>query len=317
MKTNRIVLILIVLVFSLPLFSQEYIPLPEEDGFWKVEHWGPDCFDQEPYGGLCSKSQTYLEGDTVINGISYNKIYENGMSFHSYPNPTSYWGPLYRGCYRNDIANKKVFYIRYWDTQNEEVLLYDFNLEIGDTIQTYLTTDIGSIDPKIVEEIDSVLISSVNDTYAKRYKLSDYLLDLYIIEGLGSMGGLVDQILEGFEYDNKVICFQNDNDDLNWDNGGNNSCDIISSVYEPKLTNTNLRLSPNPAANHIEVLLKDAMNSSNPLINIYQINGLLVQSIPMRSTSVNLNIEDYHSGVYIIEIESDGVVQAREKFIKL
>lgn len=315
MKTNRIILILITLLFSSPMFSQEYIPLPEEDGFWKVEHYGPDCFDEEPYGGLCYVSQTYLEGDTIINDISYNKVYENGMSYNSYPNPTSYWGPYYRGCYRNDIANKKVFFIRSWDPQNEEVLLYDFNLQIGDTIQTYLTTDIGSQEPKVVESIDSVLVSFVNNTYAKRYKLSDYMLDLYLVEGIGSMGGLVDQILEGFEYDNRVICFQNDSDGLNWNVGGNSSCDIISSVYEPKLTNTNLSLSPNPARNHIEVLLNDAMNSSNSRINIYQINGLLVQSISMRSTCVILNIEDYNSGVYIIEIESDGIVQAREKMI--
>lgn len=318
MKLNRLTLVLIAFIFSSTLFSQEYIALPEEDGFWKVEHYGPDCITSpEGAGGLCQISQSYLQGDTLINEVNYHKIYINGVSFPHYLEPPSYWGSSYQGCYRNDIANKKVFYIPYWDTQNEEVLLYDFNLEIGDTIQTYLTLDVDPENLKIVESIDSILISSVNNTYAKRYKISDYMLDLYIIEGVGSMGGVVDPILDGFEYSNDVICFQNDADGLNWDNGGNFSCDIISVIPEIVSRKEEMIISPNPAQNKIDVVLPKAIDLSNAIIYFYQINGHLLKPIKMNSSSTSINIENFKSGIYLIEIYNDGTIIKRSKFVKI
>ena len=314
MKTIHLSLLVLTSLFISPLFSQEYIALPEEDGFWKVEHYGPDCFDEYPYGGLCSVSQFYLEGDTLINETLYHKIYENGMYFNSYPQPPSYWGTHYRGCYRNDIVNKKVFYISNYDNPNEEVLLYDFNLEIGDTVQTYLT--LSAQIPKIVESIDSILISSIDNIYAKRYKLSD-LMDLYIVEGIGSMGGIVDEILDGFEHANDVICFQNENSDLNWDNGGNNSCDIISKIPEIAICNSEMTISPNPAHSKIEVILPKTIDDSNVVIHFYQINGDLLKTVKINHSSSIISVESFNQGVYLVEVLVDGSSLMRSKFIKL
>ncbi len=316
MKSNTLILVLIAFIFSSSLFSQEYIPFPEEDGFWKVEHGRGDCFSQEPYGGVCSVSQLYLEGDTLINGTSYKKIYENGVDFTDYPGPPTYWGPGYKGCYRNDIVNKKVFYIR--RNHTEELLFYDFNLEIGDTIQTDLTIFFDGENSFIVQSIDSIIISSSgNATYAKRYLLDYWYTNLFLVEGVGLMSGPIGPFGGFFDYSNEVICFQNDTEELSWDNGEYFSCDIISDVNNIPSAKDAILISPNPAYDKIEIFLPKIKYTSQTKVQVYQINGILLKSFKMDDSKISINIEDLSTGVYMINIIDDGVIIARDKFVKL
>ncbi|MDA9782781.1 hypothetical protein N9B55_00060 [Vicingaceae bacterium] len=83
-----------------------------------------------------------MDGDTVVDGLLYHKLWyyeldasQNaplGMTFGLILGATVSKG--YHGAFRNDSINKKVFYLR--RSLNQEQLLYDFNLSLGDTLQS-------------------------------------------------------------------------------------------------------------------------------------------------------------------------------------
>ena len=89
------------------------------------------------------------------------------------------------GAIRNDTTNKKAFYIRALSIDDER-LLYDFNLSLGDTVYWYSNDG----DEQIIQGVDSVMYC---DNYYKRYISSpnDIGLSYTVIEGIGSMCGLI------------------------------------------------------------------------------------------------------------------------------
>ena len=67
-----------------------------------------------------------FEGDTIINDLEYKKVLQADDSIHSD------W--YINGFIREEVANQKVYlYDKYRD---ENMLLYDFSLETGDSILT-------------------------------------------------------------------------------------------------------------------------------------------------------------------------------------
>lgn len=139
--------------------------------------------------------QQEIGNDTVINGNIYHKLIESGeFSWQAWPMPY-YTGSLfyfyeYIGCFRE--SNKIIYFIQPNDIN--EYTLYDFNLNVGDTIQFSVNSG-GDI---MISSIDSILI---NSTYRKRFNISDIDTSLWwdpnhfeyvsIIEGIGSSHGLI------------------------------------------------------------------------------------------------------------------------------
>jgi len=107
--------------------------------------------------GPTSFFRTEMYGDTVIGAYHYSKLYDGlGSSVPS-------------GGIRNDTLNKKVY--RYFFATGTEYLLYDFNLAVGDTVNSSggfgfyadLLSYPGSIAPPTIDtawvtSIDSILM---------------------------------------------------------------------------------------------------------------------------------------------------------------
>ena len=110
----------------------------------------------------------FVEGDTVIDGQKYFKIYEDQDSAYSY-----------MGAFREE--NRIVYYrgMDYWMFEPDSaVVLYDFTKDVGDTVYT------GPYEaPQVIEAIDSVM---VDGAYRKRYSTS---WNHQWIEGIGSLAG--------------------------------------------------------------------------------------------------------------------------------
>jgi len=100
----------------------------------------------EGYKGIYS----FCNGDTVINGNIYQKIYRKYIEI---PNHWVYPYAKYNEVFlhtllREDIENKKVYSL---SSVNKEDLLYDFSLNIGDKMPmdtTYQVSQIDSIDTR-------------------------------------------------------------------------------------------------------------------------------------------------------------------------
>lgn len=96
----------------LPLFSQEYTPLLDSLDEWHFT----SCY----FG--CLTDVYFTDGDTIVDGKTY-KILDG---FH-YISRTF--------LLREDIEEKKVFLNLVTPGYNQEYLLYDFSLKVGDTMQ--------------------------------------------------------------------------------------------------------------------------------------------------------------------------------------
>ncbi|MBX7183479.1 MAG: T9SS type A sorting domain-containing protein [Bacteroidia bacterium] len=184
--------ILSVLCFiSLTAKSQTsvYHSMPDSNAAWTISQgWG------------CSYFFTYylryysleMTGDTLIGGQSYHKLEIPMYVFHSGGQCNLYgtWidSGNYAGSFREDSSLRKVYVVP--PGENTEQVLYDFNLQVGDTIYGFLSPESsligGGVDTVI--SIDSVLIGN---EYHKRL-FTNELYQIYWIEGIGSTFGFLE-----------------------------------------------------------------------------------------------------------------------------
>ena len=170
-----------------------YHPFPDS-GFWRVDEyyndpWQYPCFAKYYF-------HYYADGDTVINTVSYKKIYRSYVLFQ----PLSCTPPMtpptpptsgYVGALKDDSIANKTFFI--FPNKNTDSLLYDYNLSVGDTMRGHISESVYGNSQMVVLSIDSVLI---NGQYRKKWNFAnDYNNDsTYFIAGIGSSGGLIEPL---------------------------------------------------------------------------------------------------------------------------
>jgi hypothetical protein len=136
-----------------------------------------------------------------------------------------------------------------------------------------------------------------NDRHSYRYSFS---------EGYAKGLGIIDQYRGGFETSSSKS--------LKGYIKGIDTFGIITSIPENILFKTDYHIYPNPVKNNLYIKLDDSIN----LINIYNINGILINSIPIKnrnSNIVTIDLRDFCRGLYLIEIR--GKIRYIEKFEKL
>ena len=106
MKLSIFILAMINYCFS-------YIPFPSDSACWNVEERGGDHIAVWSY-------KYTLNGDTIINNVAFSKMY------------SSYTGSLV-GFIREDSTNKIYFKSSY--PNNFERLIFDFNVDVGDSVK--------------------------------------------------------------------------------------------------------------------------------------------------------------------------------------
>ncbi len=181
---NKFQFFLIIILIPFASKAQSYHPLYVDSTIYRVDY---------PVGilGFCvgnaASYQYEFPGDTIINGIIYKKINKSGFIYI----PQCYNGtPLgYQGALREDSIQRKVFLIKAGNT-NED-LLYDFNLNIGDTIHSLLIDPNGCGDV-IIDYIDSTLINNIWCKRWQSFNLGCQPVGTLMVESIGSWFGLID-----------------------------------------------------------------------------------------------------------------------------
>ncbi len=247
-------LLIIFIVFSSLSVSGQtsvYKPFPDSNAVWN-QYFESSCTGLAIF---IEENEFFLSGDTSLNGLIYHKFYTN----HLYEKANCFGGAIYRsdppvfnlrvGAIREDTT-KKVFYFDYYDSQ--EYLVYDFNLNIGDIIPiSYIHNDTSQ---KIfISSIDSICDGS---NYRKRFLLSDsignycYFNYCSIIEGIGSMWGLLEEIdIIPFHQLKQLRCLIQDGtikyqDSIQIWYSSNSACSLLP--VEDIKTNNEISIYPNP-----------------------------------------------------------------------
>ncbi len=290
--------------------SQTYNGFPQVDGYWKNSMWANDCLDSLQVNPTCFVEQFFINGDTSINTELYKKVFHSGRD-RNYNWTWTYWDHGYHGCYRNDLVNKKVYFIP--KDSADELLLYDFDLNINDTIpSSYVYDTSSSPGAVVVDEIDSILI---NSTYLKRYHLTSTPGGIHLIEGIGSDLGLFSPIKSDyFEHGYGLMCFKNIAEELYYDGGDSSNCDLITDINNKYYINTSLSLYPNPSKNKITLQISND-DIRNIEAEIYDVHGKMFVSKKINSQTTDIDISSIAKGVYILKVYCGNDV-AVKKLIK-
>jgi len=281
----RFTILLLTCVFWLSSHAQTnvYHPFPITGGEWRVD-WGEhSCFSS----GFTQASYRYvMNGDTLINGLSYYKIERNyGLPFICgpyYPQGSGFVGAM-----REDTLARQIYFVPK-DSSNEH-LIYDFSLSVGDTLPSFIAGVYGLSD-LTVSSIDSILIGTDYRKVFNSNSLNSF------VEGIGSLAGLLEiQILE---ITPQLICFTHDSIELYHYFPGID-CDLVTTINDPQFENSIINIFPNPFRTFCTLHV-----DSKSIFILYNCLGIEVKRIVCFEGSNLFEREELPSGLYFYEVSN-------------
>jgi hypothetical protein len=309
-------LLLISILFSFYVNAQTsvYHPFPDSNATW--------CCQKGYTTGCClcgtpeyQYRVTYqLNGHVSINNILYNRLlkYEILDTLCPTPGRSIDTTTIY---IRQDTSLKKVW--MYEAATNSDTILFDFNLQIGDTLDATKEFWAGYshlADFWIVTSIDSILI---NGQYRKRFNYTpsfDSTCTSSMIEGIGSNHGLMYAPSNCFEYGATLHKFFQDNQ-LQY---GDSSpvwfaChDFTLNISEPT-NNFFANIFPNP----FDLNARLQMNGTfqNAELKIYNSLGQQIRQQSIINKSTLINRDNLNNGIYFFQVTTSNGQMAIGKFL--
>lgn len=277
--------------------------MPNSNAVWRVD-WSSSLFCWPP--GTYSKYQYTIDTDTIIGITTYKKIYKSGMQDMCGTAGNYFYN--YAGGMREDTINKKVYFI--CPNYLTDTLLYDFAVNIGDTIHTVWCTfggPNGYTQNVIVSTIDSVLVGS---NYHKRFNTNNFFA---FIEGIGNSTGLLEPIDIGQNDSWQLTCFTHITDIYP---STSTSCQLISVglIEQEKDESYNLLIYPNPFS--LETIFKSDKNIKNATLTIYNAFGQEMKIVKnISGQTIKLQRDNLQNGIYFIRVTQDNKVIATDKLI--
>jgi hypothetical protein len=297
---KKILLILSLYVFICnSLSAQTYTPFPENIAVWDIyEQPGPDGpFFPELY------HRYTMTGDTVINGISYNKVYYSTYS-KQYNVPIKVVKQGYCFAIRQDIPNKKVYRTLVVNNTTIDTLLYDFDLNVGDTVpETYTTSHV--IAPQTVEAIDSIIF---HGRQYKRLKLKYAIgFGAALIEGVGSPNGLIEPHFGFFEAGPVLKDFCNSD---------HSDCSVPLALKIEEVDHSDLLMNayPNPFSD--ETTLNFTTEQPMRKAVLYNILGKEIQIFNCTSKQLVIQKGELKNGIYFLKITNGDDVMTKRIIVQ-
>lgn len=281
---------LLLILFSLSLFSfaqtNVYHPFPDSNAVWRETYYYNPCNCPNPCMNSCGyEAQYVLNGDTAIGSHVYHKVsmqsavFSNGMQLP--PGAPGFWAGI-----RQDTAARKV-YCCIPSKSVADTLLYDFTLQVGDTLRGFLANFTTTL---TVTSVDSVLVGS---SYRKRIVLGPAIGGLAvnheIIEGIGFTAGLFDNTYTA-EEGGQLICFKQETQTLY----PNSNCTSgFFGVSEFDVLNT-VHVYPDPASDVINVEMKENEGS----IYLLDALGITVLAEKVQGGKSGFDVSSLAAGIY-------------------
>jgi hypothetical protein len=264
-----------------------YHPFPDSSACWNFNFAQAICI----FGYSFEEYSIIIEGDTTINNQTYHTLHTPYVDFFTNGTCTQINGTGYKGAIRQDIQNKKVFFIP--PMSSTEQLLYDFNMGIGDTVQGCIAPNTGTYDTVIF--IDSVL---VGNNYRKRWFTNDWY-GIYYIEGIGSTFGLIENS-PGYSTDANTYgleCFMQNENALYPDT--NIICQLITSTNDISIFPDQVKVFPNPSKGSFSVEFGQPKDIKGISLEDLVGNTIFQQEI---NGQTKVNLDNIPGGTYILTI---------------
>ncbi len=277
-------LFLLIGTFKINAQSTIYHPFPDSNAVWNGILLSGTV---PPFPGISGGFHyQLLNKDTIVGLYNYRRI--NSI--------TAGWLPSLIGI-RQDIPNKKVYGV--YNGSLNDTLLYDFNLNIGDTFSARPLTYCN--DPSIVNSVDSILI---NGTYRKRINFNS---SVSFIEGIGSTTGLVEY--NCFEGMSELCIFYNELDTFK----GSSLCNQLNKVDDFKLKYVSI--SPNLLQDNTNPTIYNTLNIPIDIKVLNQFGETKI-SIKNLDKSIQLDFNPFSVGLYFVIVSTINGEQLTEKILK-
>ncbi len=309
------VFILIVSLFitsNFLLAQHTYVPFAKPNKYWfyNVSDGSENIYKNT------SSYVLWTKGDTVISGLNYVQMFKSDLrGSHNCPIlpcfvpdvPYVLFDTARIGYLRDDSLNQLVYFlpeVTLWETCGyEEMELYNFNLNVGDTISNCFKTLLEKDSPlREFGGVDSIEILNINGKERKVLWIQLpinkgllYLTPRRLIEGIGL--DFYDAIHYNYEHNSFDFC-----------EGDLFECHIASST---KSIGTNeLKLFPSPT------------NGIVKLDRIYEVKEARIIDISGRSKLIKvlyneIDISSYQAGVYYLVLTDRNNHQYFNKIVKL
>ncbi len=304
----KLLLLIMVITFSVNAQTPDYL---SDNPKWRVDMWFGgygDCLEEFDY-------VYYLDGDSLVNDHVYAKVLKRGISKLHWkgpypPDEYCYGGSAYhhlQGLVRQE--GRKMYL---WDGDfNVDALLYDFDLEVGDTLQP--TVVFRSYDAFVVTSIDSIL---VGDSYRKVFNLiAPWMIypEEVLIEGIGFGGGLLDYCPFQSEFPSFLECFTL-NDTTYYPEFGA-PCELNVSVPQFPYS-AEFKKYPNPVRGQFTIELPQNVIISN--VSVVNLLGakVLIHDSDISTGEITVDLTGLTKGMYIVELAHGNQVVKRLKVLK-
>ena len=279
-------LYILLLFLSNLAVCQEYTPLLDTYNQWSVRY----CFSG------CSTDVYYTNGDTIVDAMNFKVL--DGYHFIS------------RGfLLREDVTEKKVYLKTILPSGIRDYLLYDFSLEVGDSI------DIKNPASPFIEDagyykVDAItLLPLVDSNLYRHFYLSPAASntisenDAIWVEGVGSLslinapGGDPNVNSVG-----RVACTFKDGVSFYGDLDIIEDCeDIILNIPLNQIPTNNSKVISSGIINEFFVI------NIEPFItlDVYNLKGQLLQHINLNhQNTLPLNLSSYKASMYLVVLKS-------------
>lgn len=240
----------------------------------------------------------YFNGDSIINGNQYFKLYKVGYKdYIVYPGGCIGPRQYYHYFYTLVRYHQNKLYIK--DNFSEQLFI-DYNLQIGDSIKNVgFTTGI----PLKINRIDSV---NINGNYLKRFFFQSTVNALdtgYVIEKIGSNHGFISEFTPWFESYKELICYSENNVTLYTDPNSNHNCELTLNINETNNESNIFSLHPNPASNSFSIKINGNQSTPKNII-ITNYLGEIILEEPYKEHNFNFSISHLPNGIYFVLIET-------------
>lgn len=294
MKTQNFLFAVLLLLISFSIQAQTIDPASE----WRVNYSRIDVGSEWYFTYKYYKD--FIDGDTIFNSNEYYKIYQSGYTYegwYGYPGWYSYYEHSLHGYLREDNNKWYIFY------QNQDMLMFDFTLETGDTLKgfqaLYCPYDIT------VYSVDSIIIDG---DYKKRLQLcyNGWTNAAYLIEGIGATTGLWAPIYQ-FEWDEHLVCYARDGISL-W-GLPTEQCNLAVNINENDEKRPSCSIVPNPAKDFSTVIIPAGIGKVT--FTLIDMMGSIVNRQSFDSPSINkIHLSPYNSGIYLAIFEAKSLNQS-------
>lgn len=302
-------LLFTMICLTLSAQQYKYVAFPDSNAVWSEIHWKP-IFDPEPL--WVYKQYALFNEDTVINGISYHKLFLSNSASKITRKNSICVGGIREDSLKRVFANSSLFR---FVPEIKEVLLYDFSLKEGDTFyanykEGVCTNCTGFQNGGVVYNIDTI---KIYNHYRKVFILNNNNRVTWI-EGIGNLQGLLecwpDWPTNGIK--KELICMHQ-NDTLMLYNDKYGSCIpqfVIDGVA--LLPNTDIRVYPNPAKGG-KVYFD---NLEFETLELFDSGGkLLMQNTVKGTDCYELDVTKLYPGSYYYLLKAKGLVPTKGKLV--